>query len=147
MYTLRASIQKRLLAVFVFSLCWSIQQSKAGPSDYDLIQIQTTPLFVNLNNISYVFLSGSKLVSFREYGSFQVDNPDAVRDHLQASSHWARVAYPQGEGAGWGFVNLRFALAYSHFDSPDIPDKTPCQGEPGLATFDKDKVKREFGLQ
>jgi hypothetical protein len=153
MNTPGASIQKQVLAVLLLlSLFSPMQETKADPSDYDFYEIktsQTTPpesVYVNLNRTNYIFWQAGDNVTFSEFGTFQVSNPGALRDHLEASSHWVKVLYT-GRITGWGFINLHFCRMYHHFNSPSQADEISVGGGGiGAQTLDKDKVKREFGI-
>jgi hypothetical protein len=152
MNTRGALIQKQVLAALMFSLCSSLQEIKADPSTYDWYEIrtsQTTPpefVYVNLNRTNYISWEAGNTVTFAGFGTFQVTNPEALRDHLEASSHWVSVVYT-GRSRGWGFINLRFVTSYHHFDNPNQADGISVGGGSlGAQTLDKDKVKQEFGI-
>ena len=151
MNTLGTSMLKEVLAVLLLSLCSSIQ-TKADPADYELYEIkttQTTPpesVYVNLNQTNYIYWQTGNNVTFAGLGTLQVTNPEALRDHLETSSHWVSVLHT-GQIRGWGFINLRFCTTYHHFDDPGKADEVSLGGGAlGAQTLDKDKVKQEFGI-
>jgi hypothetical protein len=154
MNMLGASMHKQVLAALLFSLCSAVQETKADPTDYDLYEIsttQTTPaesVSVNLDRTNYIYWQAGNNVTFAGFGTLQVTNPEALRDHLEASSHWVSVANSgRIKGWGWGFINLRYCTTYHHFDDPSKADEISLGGGAlGAQTLDKDKVKQEFGL-
>jgi hypothetical protein len=151
MNMLDTSMLKRVLALLLLAL-WSSIPSKADPTDYDLYEITTTQtkpaesVSVNLNRTNYIYWQAGNNVTFAGFGTLQVTNPEALRDHLETSSHWVSVAYT-GRIKGWGFINLHFCTTYHHFDDPRKADEISLGGGAlGAQTLDKDKVKQEFGL-
>jgi hypothetical protein len=151
MNMLGAAVQKQLLAVLLLSLCSPLQETKADPTDYDLYEIKTNQTtsesdYVNLNQSNYIYWQAGNNVTFSGFGTLQVTNPEALRDHLETSSHWVSLAYT-GRIRGWGFINLHFCTTYHHFEDPSKADEISVGGGAlGAQTLDKDKVKQEFGL-
>ena len=140
----------QLFAVLVLLLCCLIQQTKADPSDYDMFQRFTKTggrENINFNLESYVYFQGGSNVFLGSLGGFYpVSDPDAMRDPLQASSHWASVSRHYG-GNGWGFINLRFCVAYRLFERPERPDIIIVQNGSSFPTLYKEKIRRELGIR
>jgi hypothetical protein len=151
MNMLGTSMLKQVLALLLLAL-WSSIPSKADPTDYDLYEIRTTKttpaesVSVNLNRTNYISWQAGNNVTFAGLGTLQVTNPEALRDHLEVSGHWVSVA-SVGRIKGWGFINLHYCTSYHHFDDPGKADEISFGGGAlGAQTFDKDKLKQEFGL-
>ena len=151
MNTLGAAVQRQLLAVLLLTLFSPLQATKADTSYYDWYEIKTNPTtaepdYVNLNQSNYIYWQAGNKVTFAGFGTLQVTNPEALRDHLETSSHWVSVAYT-GRIRGWGFINLHFCTTYHHFEDPRKADEISVGGgAQGAQTLDKDKVKQEFGI-
>src|SRR6516162_655175 len=98
MNMLGTSMLKQVLALLLLALCPSIP-TKADPTDYDLYEISTTQtrpaesVSVNLNRTDYIYWQAGNNVTFAGFCTLQVTNPEALRDHLETSSHWLSVAY------------------------------------------------------
>jgi hypothetical protein len=140
----------QLLPVLVLLLCCFIQQTKADQSDYDMFQRFTRTggrEYINFNLENYAYFQGGGNVFLGSLGGFYpVSDPDAMRNHLQASSHWASVSRHYG-GNGWGFVNLRSCVAYRLFDRPESPDIIIVRNGSSFPTLDKEKTRHELGIQ